>query len=43
MAKNGFYIGSWLATELIAQRLYQEAKSELGKSRGNMGYKRENP
>ena len=28
---------------LIAPGLYQEAKMELGRSRGNMGYKRKRP
>lgn len=42
-SKNGAYIGSWLATVSIGRGLYQEAKMELGRSRGNMGYKRRKP
>ena len=43
MVKKGTYICSWLATVLIARGLHQEAKMELGRSRGNMGYKRKRP
>ena len=42
-SKNGTYIRSWLATVLIARGEYQEAKIELARSRGNMGYKRKRP
>ena len=42
-SKNGTYIRSWLATVLIARGDYQEAKIELERSRGNMGYKRKRP
>ena len=31
---------SWLLTFLIARGNHQEAKIELGRSRGNMGYTR---
>ena len=42
-SKNGTYIRSWLATVLIARGEYQDAKLELTRSRGNMGYKRIRP
>ncbi len=42
-SKNGTYIRLWLATVLIARGEYQEAKMELTRSRGNMGYKRIRP
>ena len=42
-SKNGTYIRSWLATVLIARGEYHEAKIELSRSRGNMGYKRKRP